>query len=219
MKRNTQEQRKLSDLLTPKRPRLESDSGSVRAGGASLHIIQATASTYHHDLDPGTDTSTTTSNVELDILSLDTATSSSSVLETNPESTTVSRTITPNDIAKSRECEPIHPVLRQFPKRMISGKLRSFSSQWYAPYPFMEYSVRTDAVYCYACRLFPPPRGHIQRKCLLKQASETGKRSVRGFRSMHSLNITKIAWPFGQLTSRLKVMGLLLSSLTHSYQQ
>ena len=39
---------------------------------------------------------------------------------------------------------------------MISGKLCSFSSQWYAPYPFVEYSIQMDAVFCYACRLFPP---------------------------------------------------------------
>ena len=34
----------------------------------------------------------------------------------------------PNDIADTRDCEPVRPILKQFPKRMISGKLRGFSS-------------------------------------------------------------------------------------------
>ena len=48
------------------------------------------------------------------------------------EGTTV--VTSPNDIANTRDCEPVRPVLKQFPKRMISSKLRGFSSQWYAPY-------------------------------------------------------------------------------------
>ena len=68
----------------------------------------------------------------------------------------------PNDIANTRDCEPVRPVLKQFPKRMISSKLRGFSSQWYAPYPFVEYSVQIDAVFRYACRLFPPPLVHTE---------------------------------------------------------
>ena len=70
------------------------------------------------------------------------------------EGTTIATS--PNDIANTRDCEPVRPMLKQFLKRMISGKLRSFSSQWYAPYPFVEYSIQMDAVFCYACRLFPP---------------------------------------------------------------
>ena len=76
------------------------------------------------------------------------------------EGTTV--VTSPNDIANTRDCEPVRPVLKQFPKRMISSKLWGFSSQWYAPYPFVEYSVQLDAVFCYACRLFPPPLVHTE---------------------------------------------------------
>ena len=210
-----QEQRTLFDLLTPKRPRLQShhdqrtDSSTTATNTEQLGGCQAenndgsTTTTAlggtpndirdfrptlesgsglstgadhlsptitHHD--PSTDTSTTASNTELESSSdqgMSAATSSSSLLEMDPEnsgSTTVNRMATregtPNDIAKSRDCGPVRPMLRQFPKRMISGKLRSFSSQWYAPYPFIEYSIQTDAVYCYACQLFPPPRGHTE---------------------------------------------------------
>lgn len=67
-----------------------------------------------------------------------------------------------NDIANTRDCEPVRPILKQFPKRMSCGKLRGFSCQWYAPYPFVEYSVQIDAVFCYACRRFPPPLVHTE---------------------------------------------------------
>jgi hypothetical protein len=77
-------------------------------------------------------------------------------------SSTSEGTIVAYDVANTRDCEPVCPVLKSFPKRMISGKLQGFSSQWYAPYPFVEYSVQVDAVFCFACRLFPPPLVHTE---------------------------------------------------------
>lgn len=38
---------------------------------------------------------------------------------------------------------------------MMKGQQRSFNSRWYADYPFIEYSVQNDAVYCFPCRFFP----------------------------------------------------------------
>ena len=71
---------------------------------------------------------------------------------------------------------------------MISGKLRGFSSQWYAPYPFMEYSVQADAIYCFACRLFPPPRGRTEEgfiKTGFKNWKKIGERLQKHAQSEH----------------------------------
>ena len=44
-------------------------------------------------------------------------------------------------LANTCDCEPVCPMLKQISKRMFSGKLHTFSSQWYAPYPFVEYLI------------------------------------------------------------------------------
>ena len=36
----------------------------------------------------------------------------------------------------------------------MKDQQRSFNSRWYATYPFLEYSIQNDAVYCFRCRLF-----------------------------------------------------------------
>ena len=38
---------------------------------------------------------------------------------------------------------------------MIGSKSRSFNSEWYRKYKWLEYSIQNNAVFCYACRLFP----------------------------------------------------------------
>ena len=47
-------------------------------------------------------------------------------------------------LANTCDCEPVCPMLKQISKRMFSGNLRTFSSQssqWYVPYPFVEYLI------------------------------------------------------------------------------
>ena len=97
----------------------------------------------------------------------------------------------PNDIANTRDCEPVRPILKHFPKRMICGKLRGFSCQWYAPYPFVEYSVQMDAVFCYACRSFPPPLVHTE-EVFIKTGFRNWKNLEKSFRSIHSQSFTNI---------------------------
>ena len=169
MKRGTQ--RTLFDFHLPgastKRSRLSSeDSSRTEAGGcqdddealsnsASTSIDTSTASADQvlrasTSTGQDTDTSKITGDHETDS-SMNEGTTS---IATSPAS--------PNDIANTRDCEPVRPILKQFPKRMICGKLRGFSCQWYALYPFVEYSVQMDAVFCYACRRFPPPLVHTE---------------------------------------------------------
>ena len=59
-----------------------------------------------------------------------------------------------DDIALSTSSSPCQPVDVTFPVRYYSGKARSFNPQWFRLYPLLEYSISSDAAFCYACRLF-----------------------------------------------------------------
>ena len=37
----------------------------------------------------------------------------------------------------------------------MAHQQRSFNLWWYDTYPFVEYSIQKDAIFCFACRLFP----------------------------------------------------------------
>ena len=85
--------------------------------------------------------------------------STSSELLSKDASTTLNSI--PADIAQSKYHSPIQPVLENLPCTTFgTGKNSrncSFSHHWYFKFPFIEYSVSKDAVFCYACRLFPHP--------------------------------------------------------------
>ena len=61
----------------------------------------------------------------------------------------------PADIAQGKNQRPVQPKLRTFPLSAMKGQQRSFNSRWYTDYPFIEYSIQKDAVYCFPCRFFP----------------------------------------------------------------
>ena len=52
---------------------------------------------------------------------------------------------------------PNQPKLPVYPrnKDIKKGKQDRFNSDWYLKYPHLEYSTRSDAVYCFVCSLFP----------------------------------------------------------------
>uniref|UniRef100_A0A1X7U5U3 TTF-type domain-containing protein n=1 Tax=Amphimedon queenslandica TaxID=400682 RepID=A0A1X7U5U3_AMPQE len=65
----------------------------------------------------------------------------------------------PNDIASSLHDKPVQPHIARFQKTQISDRSRSFSKHWYPLYPFIEYSIQKDAIFCYSCRQFPSHSG------------------------------------------------------------
>ena len=60
---------------------------------------------------------------------------------------------TPTDIAQNPENPPSQPVMNN-QTTWVSGKNRSFSSNWYNKFSWLEYSIQKDAGFCYPCRLF-----------------------------------------------------------------
>ena len=52
--------------------------------------------------------------------------------------------------------EPCQPLLETYPKRLFGSKQRSFYSDWYNKYKWLEYSEELDACFCFPCRVFLP---------------------------------------------------------------
>ncbi|XP_057187757.1 zinc finger MYM-type protein 1-like [Triplophysa rosa] len=60
---------------------------------------------------------------------------------------------TPVDLG-TKDTGPSQPCLPEYPKTLFSKQNRSFSSEYYKTYKFIEYSKEGDAVFCFPCRLF-----------------------------------------------------------------
>lgn len=62
-------------------------------------------------------------------------------------------TTVPSDISQGVGQAPVQPRIK-YPCTTIDAKKRSFNSDWFAKYHWLEYSKERDAVFCYACRMF-----------------------------------------------------------------
>ena len=49
----------------------------------------------------------------------------------------------------------MQPKLHQFPMMKFGSQNRGFSVKFYTEYPFIEYSISNDTVFCFPCRMFP----------------------------------------------------------------
>lgn len=60
----------------------------------------------------------------------------------------------PEDIAAVATSLPIQPINIKYPVTLYSNKPRSFNPEWFKLYPWLEYSVKQDACFCFPCRMF-----------------------------------------------------------------
>jgi len=60
----------------------------------------------------------------------------------------------PSDLAECIDNGPKQPELGKFPPSRYGGQNCSFSASYYTKFPFVEYSVNRNAVFCFYCRLF-----------------------------------------------------------------
>ena len=75
-----------------------------------------------------------------------------------PMTTSTSADDIPTDIAAGPDQTPVQPKIN-FPTTLKGNKHRSFNSDWYKQYRWLEYSRGRDAAYCYPCRLFTTESG------------------------------------------------------------
>jgi len=57
------------------------------------------------------------------------------------------------DLSSTCDKSAVQPVIN-FPRTVISGKHRCFQSSWYSKYPWLEYSITLNAVFCYYVVIF-----------------------------------------------------------------
>lgn len=90
-------------------------------------------------------------------------------------------TSAPADIAQSKYHLPIQPIFQNYPRTTFgtgkNSRNHSFSYHWYSKFPFIEYSVSKDAVFCYACHLFPHPTAF--KEPVFTSVGHRGWKSIR----------------------------------------
>jgi hypothetical protein len=60
----------------------------------------------------------------------------------------------PADLSQFVLDGPKQPGRQFYPKTRFANKLRQFNKNWYNLFPWVEYSITADAVFCFACRHF-----------------------------------------------------------------
>ena len=63
------------------------------------------------------------------------------------------------DLSLNYDQPPVQPNI-VYPYKSISKSKRSFNSTWYKQYPWIEYSIQFDQIFCYYCRHSLPPSQH-----------------------------------------------------------
>ena len=58
------------------------------------------------------------------------------------------------DLSSSPSEKPSQPVLTKYPLKVQGSRQCCFSKDWYQVYPWIEYSVQQDAIYCQPCHFF-----------------------------------------------------------------
>jgi hypothetical protein len=78
--------------------------------------------------------------------------------------------LVPSDISHSSKELPSQPKLASYKTNKDD---RSFHSEWYSMFPWLEYSIQQDCAFCYYCRHFNDISNFLNRVCqillLLKQ--------------------------------------------------
>ena len=60
----------------------------------------------------------------------------------------------PKDLSSVPTDHPTQPYRRCYPGHDIGGKERRFNATWFKLHNWLEYSLSTDAAYCFTCRHF-----------------------------------------------------------------
>jgi len=119
--------------------------------------------------------------------------------------------VTPTDISKDKTCGPAQPILKQFRMTQFGSgkkrKFRGFNPNWYKQFPWLEYSVVTDAAYCYCCRHFLRAANRGSVKAFVADGFRNWKRATGkdGSLTTHTtmqVHHTRTQWYSGALINR-----------------
>ena len=57
---------------------------------------------------------------------------------------------------------PKQPILETYPSTLIGDHERKFNTKWFQMFPFLEYSISKDRVFCFPCREFSSGLGYSE---------------------------------------------------------
>ena len=97
---------------------------------------------------------------------------------THSDAATTDQEISSSDLGH-KAVGPKQPHLTSFPKTVFGQRNRSFSSTYYENYPWLEYSVDRDAVFCFACRHFHTDRRFVEELFIAKGLKDWKKLSEK----------------------------------------
>ena len=89
------------------------------------------------------------------------------------------------DISLNCDKKPIQPIIN-FPRRKIGNKQRCFQSSWYKIYPWIEYSVQLDAIFCFYCRHFATSTSHEKQQDVLIVSGYSDWKNISGMTKKHN---------------------------------
>lgn len=81
--------------------------------------------------------------------------------------------------------KPIQPIIN-FPRRKIGNKQLFFQSSWYKIYPWIQYSVQLDAIFCFYCRHFATSTSHEKQQDVLIVSGYTDWKNISGMTKKHN---------------------------------
>lgn len=95
----------------------------------------------------------------------------------------------PADISKNPHESPSQPVLKQYPLIKIGDRYRTFKSDWYKKFAWLEFSVIANKAFCFYCRFFS--KSDVKEKSFIMGYNNWKKAlySDAGFQS-HNNSIT-----------------------------
>ncbi|KAL4131423.1 hypothetical protein QTP88_008736 [Uroleucon formosanum] len=113
---------------------------------------------------------------------------------------------------------PMRPMLKVYPKTKFGTQNRSFTSVYYTRFDWLEYSVKMNAVFCFACRIFSNDYGNSENTFTITGFSNWKKISFKlkchESTKTHLNSLTRMAE-----YENSKINGSIISKMSSFHQQ
>ncbi|KAL1425446.1 hypothetical protein MTO96_003524 [Rhipicephalus appendiculatus] len=121
-----------------------------------------------------------------------------------------------SDISKFKTEQPTQPILNPFPSKKYGKLSRSFNSDCYRLFPWLEYSAQADAAFCYPCRMFST--GANEKSAFVNGGYSNWKKALEkdaGFRKHENSLAHKTCQASWVSYTQMKTRGQSKSVATH----
>ena len=119
----------------------------------------------------------------------------------------------------SKDSGPKQPILASFPQVKTGGKNPSFNKDWYNRFTWLEYSVFSDAVFCYSCRIFPSISSHKEHN-FIEIGINQWKKAIKKFRGHSKSESHKTSFSrWRHDLQSLRELGSIVSKISGQYSR